>query len=270
MGGGVAAIVPAAGLGRRLGGRTSKLFVPICGRPLLAYTLQALQESPAVQWIIPVIRAEDRRAVAALVSRERIGKALTTCLGGRSRAESVARGVAAVPPQAGWVLVHDAARPCVSSSLIDAVVQAARRHGAAACGLPASVTIKAVDEHGQVRLTLDREHVWLVQTPQVFRRDWFAQALEASDHRLDRFTDDAALVEAAGLPVQMVAGDPLNLKVTTREDLVLAEAILMPRDARCDVRSWKLEVRKRRHGRFTAGRSPRGRTLTSNLLPSTS
>ena len=179
-----------------------------------------------MSWIIPVIRAEDRRAVAALLVRERITKALRPCLGGRSRAESVARGFAVVPRQARWVLVHDAARPCMSRALIRAVLASARRHGAAACGLPASPTVKAVDEHGQVRLTLDREQLWLVQTPQAFRREWFAQALARRNGHLGQFSDDASVVEAAGFPVQMVPGDPLNLKITTREDVILAEAIL--------------------------------------------
>ena len=222
----VAAIVPAAGASLRLGGRTGKPFVPVHGQPLLAYTLQALEASPAVRWIIPVIREGEGRAVKGLLARYKISKALEPCLGGPSRSVSVARGFAALPSKARWVLVHDGARPCVSRRLIRQVVEAAQRHGAAACGLPASLTVKAVDEHREVRLTLDREHLWFVQTPQVFRRDWFAQALEAAHSSLDQFPDDAALVESAGFRVRMVPGEALNLKVTTKDDLLLAAAIL--------------------------------------------
>lgn len=222
----VAAIVPAAGAGRRMGGGAAKLFLPLDREPLLAHTLRALQESPLIRWIVLVVRDEDRRQAGALLKRHRILKALAPCRGGASRAASVARGFAAVPRQARWVLVHDGARPCVSRQLIDRAVREATRAGAVACGLPAHLTVKAADEDGQVRLTLDREQLWFVQTPQVFRRDWFAEALARADHRLDGFPDDAALVEAAGFPVRMIPGDAMNLKVTTRDDLLLAEAIL--------------------------------------------
>lgn len=226
----VVAIVPAAGAGQRFGGRISKPFAPLGETPLLAHVLRVLQASSAIRWIVLAVRADDESRVADLVKRHRITKALTPCRGGRSRAESVARAFAAVPRAARWVLVHDGARPCVSRQLIEQAVRSGRRFGAVACGLPASLTVKAVDDHGAVRLTLDRDQLWFVQTPQVFRRDWFAQALEHANHGLEQFPDDAAIVESAGFAVRMIPGDPLNIKVTTREDLMLAEAILSRRD----------------------------------------
>jgi len=226
MQGDVAAIVPAAGAGRRFLGRIKKPFASLNGAPLLAYALSALEQSAAIRWIIPIVHPSALSSAAALVKRYRITKALTPCPGGASRAESVARGFAAVPRHAKWILVHDGARPCLGRRLVEQAVRAAKRHGAVACGLPASLTVKAVDERLGVRVTLDREHLWFVQTPQVFRRDWFARALEAADHRLGQFPDDAALVESAGFSVRMIPGDPLNLKVTTREDLLLVKAIL--------------------------------------------
>jgi 2-C-methyl-D-erythritol 4-phosphate cytidylyltransferase len=225
----VAAIVPAAGAGRRFGGRAAKAWAALRGRPLLVHALRALQASPSVRWIICVVRPGQEQAVAALLRRHRITKALPPRPGGASRADSVARGFAAVPPQAQWVLVHDGARPCVTPALIARVVAAARRHGAVACGLPASLTVKAVDGARDVRLTLDRDALWFVQTPQAFRRDWFAQALGRADGQLARLPDDAALLELAGFPVRMVPGEPLNIKVTTREDLLLADTILARR-----------------------------------------
>ena len=222
----VAAIVPAAGAGHRVGGPTSKLFVSLNGQPLLMYALSVLQESPAIRWIVLVVRDDERAQAEALIKRRKITKALAPCLGGTSRAESVAKGFAALPRAARWVLVHDGARPCVSRELIQRAVRAAKRLGAVACGLPAMLTVKAVDEHRQVRLTLDRDRLWFVQTPQVFRRDWFAKALEQADHDLKQFPDDAAIVESAGFHVSMIPGDPLNVKVTTQEDLLVAEAIL--------------------------------------------
>jgi len=229
MGADVAAIVPAAGAGRRFGGRVSKPFSLILREPLLAHTLRVFQRSPAVRWIVLVVRPEDRTLARRLLARYRITKALEPCLGGPSRAASVARGMAAVPRDAAWVLVHDAARPCVSLQLIQRVVRAARAQGAVACGLPASLTVKAVDDSRDVRLTLDRETLWFVQTPQVFRRDWFTQALARTNGHLAAFPDDAAIVESAGFAVRMIPGDPLNIKVTTKDDLLLAHAILQRR-----------------------------------------
>ncbi|MBI4342698.1 MAG: 2-C-methyl-D-erythritol 4-phosphate cytidylyltransferase [Candidatus Omnitrophica bacterium] len=241
----VAAIVPAAGSGMRLGSPINKALLPLRGRPMLAHTLRVLQEHPAIRWIILVVRAEDRRAVRTLLTRERITKALPPREGGASRAASVANGFAAVPPQAAWVLVHDAARPCLSRRLLDEAVRAAKRHGAVACGLPASLTVKAVDARRTVRLTLDRDSLWFVQTPQVFRRDWFGEALARAPRGLAQFPDDAAVVESAGFPVCMVPGDPLNIKVTTKEDLWLAEAILKSRNGA--ISHQPSAVSKRRH-----------------------
>ena len=237
-GGDVAAIIPAAGIGRRFCGPTQKLFVRLDGLPLLVHTLRVMQRSPAVHWIVLVVRAGEERHVTALVRHQRLGKVSFVCAGGASRAASVAKGFAALPDAAQWVLVHDAARPCLSATLIQHAVAAAQRHGAVACGLPATLTVKAVDQRGRVQRTLDRSQLWLIQTPQVFRRAWFAQALARAGRRLERFSDDAALVEAAGYPVRIISGDPFNLKVTTHADLVLAEAVLR----------WR-----KSHGRSVAG-----------------
>jgi len=227
----VAAIVPAAGAGTRLGGTARKPFVTLDGMPLLAHTFNALQASSAVRWIVPVVRRGDQGKVAALMTRYRITKACPPCIGGTSRAASVAKGFAAIPPEAQWVLIHDGARPCVNPKLIDEAVRAAKQYGAVACGLPAALTVKDVDRDGTVQATLNRERLWLAQTPQVFRRDWFAVALTHTNGSLAQFPDDAAIVESAGFTVRMIPGDPLNLKVTTKDDLLLAEAILKRRAA---------------------------------------
>jgi len=209
-----------------------KPFVILQGTPLLAHVLERLQHSPAIRWIVLVVGAGERARARALVKRLAISKALDPCLGGASRAESVARGFAALPAQAKWILVHDGVRPCLSPQLLERAIRAGRQHGAVACGVPASLTVKATDASGAVRVTLDREGLWFVQTPQVFRRDWFAEAFARVDHQGAHFPDDAAVVESAGFPVRMIPGDPLNLKVTTREDLLLAEAIVARRNGR--------------------------------------
>ncbi len=225
----IGVVVPAAGRGERLGGRMAKAFVPLAGRPLVCHTLAAFQRVPAVSSVVLVVRSVDQARMQQLVRRGRFTKVCAIVAGGSSRAVSVTRGVAALPAQVRWVLVHDAARPCVRAQLITAVIQYAKRFGAVACGLRSPVTVKAVDEQDQVRLTLDRESLWLSQTPQAFRRDWFADALTKVNGTLEGFPDDVAILEWAGFPVRMVPGDPLNIKVTTPEDLLLVETILRSR-----------------------------------------
>jgi len=200
--------------------------VTLAGQPLLLHTLQAFQQTPAVRWIVVVARSRDRARARQLVRRHRLTKVSAIIAGGVSRADSVARGIAALPSGARWVVVHDGARPCVSRRLIESTIAQAQRHQAVACGLPAALTVKAADRDGRVRLTLERDQLWFVQTPQAFRREWLVEAASRADGRLECFPDDAALLEWAGFPVRMVPGDPLNIKVTTKEDLLVAEAIL--------------------------------------------
>ena len=226
MGRDVGAIVPAAGRGVRLQRRRSKAFVLVAGKPLVLHALRALQESPAIRWVVVVVQPSDRARLARLVRAHRLTKVCAIAPGASSRAGSVARGLAALPAEARWVVIHDGARPCVTRALIEQAVARAKRCGGVACGVPASVTVKAVDPDRGVRLTLDREQLWFVQTPQVFRRDWLEDALARVRGPLEQFSDDAALLEWAGFPVRMVPGDALNIKVTTPADLVLAEAIL--------------------------------------------
>ncbi len=222
---GVGAVVPAAGLGQRLGAGQHKALIPLDGRPLIAHVLDVLQRVPAIRWVVVAAHPNDGARLREMGRRQQ-WRNVTIVEGGASRAESVARGISALPPEARWVLVHDAARPCLSRRLVEATLRAARRYGAAAAGLPAGLTVKTVDAHGFARLTLDRDSLWLMQTPQVFRRDWMEGALSRVNGRAAEFPDDAALLEWAGFPVRMVPGDPGNLKVTTQADMMLAAAVL--------------------------------------------
>ena len=223
---GAGCVIPAAGDGLRLGGPRRKPFVTLSGAPLIVHALRACERATTIESVVVVAHAADQEAMRRLVAAQRLRKVRAVVPGGASRAESVRLGVAALPAPVAWVAIHDAARPCVRPALFDAAVAEARRCGAVACGLPASVTVKAVDAARQVRLTLDRESLWFLQTPQVCRRDWLLEAMARAGERLASFPDDVSILEWAGFPVRMVPGDPWNLKVTTREDLVLAEAIL--------------------------------------------
>lgn len=217
----VVAIVAAAGRSLRMGG-PDKLFAPLGGRPLLARTLAAFQHCPAVDRVVLVLAAESLAAGLALAEKEGLSKVRTVCPGGRRRQDSVREGLEVLSTCA-WVVVHDGARPLVTPQLIEEGLAAAQETGAAACALPARDTVKRVDAQGRILRTLDRHRLWLIQTPQVFRYDILRQAHQRSRRPA---TDDAALVERLGHRVQVYPGSPRNLKVTTPEDLALAEALL--------------------------------------------
>jgi 2-C-methyl-D-erythritol 4-phosphate cytidylyltransferase len=215
----IGAIVLGAGGSTRMGG-VDKLLAPLAGRPLLARTLDPFADSPAVQAIVVVASAANAAAIEALVCGR--AKMRAVVLGGERRRDSVRAGLAALA-DCDLVLVHDGARPLVTADLIDSVLRAAAETGAALCAVPVSDTVKRANAAGLVESTLRREHLWLAQTPQAFRRDILLRAHEELE---GDFTDDAAMVEALGLPVRIVMGSARNLKVTTPEDLELAAAML--------------------------------------------
>jgi 2-C-methyl-D-erythritol 4-phosphate cytidylyltransferase len=225
----VAALVLAAGRGERFGGDVPKGLVPLAGRTLLAHSVLALAASPAVDHVIPVV---PEAALDGLASRvpELAGleKVLPAVAGGRERQDSTRAGLAAVPPGTRWVAVHDAARPLVRPAQVTAVVEAARRHGAAILAVPVRDTLKRVAD-GRVVATEDREAFQVAQTPQVFRLEVLREALDKASRWGRLASDDAGLVEALGVPVHVVAGDPENQKITVASDLAAAEAWLARR-----------------------------------------
>jgi len=201
-------------------GGLDKLFAPLADRPLLLHTLAAFEACPQVERIVLVLAEENLERGQQLV--EGLMKVVALCKGGEHRQESVAAGLRALGP-CSWVVVHDGARPLVTPQLILEGLQAARATGAATAAIPVADTIKEVGEEGIVRRTLRREGLWAVQTPQVFRYEILLRAHEAAEGLA---TDDAALVERLGYPVRVFPGSPRNIKVTTPEDLALAEALL--------------------------------------------
>lgn len=218
----VAAVVVGAGSGQRMGG--DKMFLTLAGRPLITWAVDALQSCPAVDDIIIVMqggRLEDGEKMA----RERGWAGVRAiCAGGRLRQDSVRNGLARVGA-CSLVLVQDGARPFLTHKLILDGIEEARRHGAAAAAVPVKDTVKEADPSGMVGRTLDRSLLRAVQTPQVFRKDILVEAYARVG---GEFTDDAAVVEAAGFKVKLYPGDQSNIKVTTPQDLVLAE--LMAKD----------------------------------------
>ncbi len=234
------ALIVAAGSGERLGAGVPKALVQLAGRPLLAWSIDALLASAGIEQVV-VAMPPGAEWPADLGAVDRV----TVVDGGASRSDSVRRALdAAGPPreageggepgEADFVLVHDAARPLVTAALAEAVIAALARDRdahAAIAALPVTDTVKRVDSAGAVHETLDRSELWAVQTPQVFRREALERALDVHPHELARATDDAWLIERDGGRVIVVRASDENLKVTTPLDLRLAELLLAGRAA---------------------------------------
>src|SRR5579871_341716 len=221
----VGAIVPAAGRGERFRGAMPKSFVPLRGRPLVQYALEAVHHVDEVVAVVVVGPAHALDAMRELVASARLDKVTAVVAGGADRQASVARGLEALPASADLVLVHDAARPCVTPGLVRAVAAAAATAGAATAAVPIEETIKR-GEDGWVTSTLDRAQLYRIQTPQAFHRTVLERAHREAARSGFHGTDDAVLVERLGHPVRLVAGEAGNLKVTVPEDLAVAEALL--------------------------------------------
>ena len=221
----VAAIVAAGGIGKRLKSRRHKSFVTLRGQPMLAWVLAAFERSREIKQVVVVAHRKDLAAARRLVKSGWFRKVTQVVEGGDSRRASVWRGVQALPAEVKWVLVHDAARPLVTPEIIRACVRAARGAGAAIAAVPVVPTIKQARGRWVVK-TLDRKQLWAVQTPQVFERGLLERAHRRGMRNGAAATDDSALVEALGWRVRIVPGSDRNLKVTTQEDLMIAEALL--------------------------------------------
>ena len=227
----IVAIIAAAGQGRRLAAAVAKQYLSVGGMPILARTLRVFDENPLVEGIVLAVGADQREALEETVLRSYpCRKLLQVVTGGVERQESVGRALEAVSPGCEVVVIHDGVRPLLSQELLTAVIQSARRSGAAMAAVPARDTVKEV-EAGVVRATLDRSRIWLAQTPQAFFTDLIRRAYEAAAREGIQGTDDAALVERLGISVEVVPGSEENIKVTTAADLVFAEAVLAARAA---------------------------------------
>lgn len=232
-----AAVVPAAGRGERLGPGAPKALRLLGGVPMLVHAVRALATARSVDLVVIAAPEDGVADVVALLAAHNLldsapGVAPSMVVsGGETRQDSVARALVSLPTEVDVVLVHDAARPLVPTSLIDAVAAAVRAGAPAVVpGIPVADTVKQVDADGTVVTTLDRSALRAIQTPQGFTRQVLSAAHAASDPDLPA-TDDAGLVEAQGVPVLVVPGDEEAFKVTRPIDLVLAEAVLARRRA---------------------------------------
>lgn len=223
------ALVAAAGSSSRMGG-VNKLLEPLDGVPVLARTLTALQLARQVDEIVVACREADLLEISDLCHTYGIAKCSKVIRGGESRVHSVLLAALEAAPEAELLAVQDGARPLVTPELIDQVISAAARCGAAAPAVPLKDTVKEVRDGGAVERTLDRDSLRAVQTPQVFDAGLLKAALQDAVEHGAAVTDDCSAVERLGKVVFLVEGDEENLKITTPTDLILAEAILRTRE----------------------------------------
>jgi len=227
------AIVPAAGSGRRMAAEVPKQYLRIAGQPLLEHTLKALLACPDIRGVVVVLDPSDRRAdeVTSLADPR-----VLRASGGAERVDSVLAGLISLETMAAgddWVLVHDAARPCLPVADLKRLIDRVAITGIGALlAQPCTDTIKRVDDSMVVQDTLDRADLWRAQTPQMFRLQDLRAALESALSQGAVVTDEASAMERAGYPVEIVEGPACNIKVTVPEDLGMAEYFLNNPSAR--------------------------------------
>lgn len=218
------AIIMAAGKGKRMQTAVSKQFLPVCGKEILAWTVDVFEKSPLVDTILLMASADGKEDVQHLWDSYGWKKVAAVLEGGKERQNSVANGLAAVGEETDIVLIHDGVRPFVTEEMIADSIVAAQAYGGAVIGVPAKDTIKVCSADGLAVETPDRSTLWQIQTPQTFQRDLIVNAYEKADRDGFLGTDDASVAEFAGHQVKVVMGSYRNIKITTKEDLVIAEA----------------------------------------------
>ncbi|MBL7068402.1 MAG: 2-C-methyl-D-erythritol 4-phosphate cytidylyltransferase [Candidatus Omnitrophica bacterium] len=226
----VTAIVPAAGAGSRIAikkGRR-KPFLIVNDKPILIHTLIALERSGVIDDIIVVVHRDDVARCITALRRYGLRKITRVIAGGKTRFESVRKGLFSVKGNPDAVIVHDGVRPIIDKDIISKSIKACRRFGAAVCGVPATSTHKLVRNDLTVKATADRRRLYSIQTPQVFKKDIILKAYKryARCKQSDGITDDSVLVEKLGYKVKVVPGSYENIKITTPQDLILAKMLL--------------------------------------------
>ncbi len=220
----VAALIPAAGSGQRMGSTVPKPYLRLGGREILARTLEVFETCAVVHDVWVIVSAEQQAICRQeIVERYGFDKVRGVVTGGDERQASVWRGLQHLAPEVDWVVIHDGVRPFVNHSMIEAVVAEAVQHGAAIAAVPLKDTIKRVSPQGRVEATVPREHLWRIQTPQAFHRPLLQRAFEYACQQQLVATDEAGLIEAYGHPVHVVQGSEQNVKITTPDDLAMCE-----------------------------------------------
>jgi 2-C-methyl-D-erythritol 4-phosphate cytidylyltransferase len=224
----IVAIVPAAGLGTRFSPGTNKSFHTLLGKPLIVWSLEVLQTLQEIKEIIPVLKESDLQTGVEMFERYTLSKVRRIGPGGKERQDSVYNGLKLVKGRADMVLIHDGARPLVDGAMVRTALNALPGFDGVITGVPVKDTIKEVQD-SVVKRTLKREALWAIQTPQLFLYDSLMKAYDAAMEENFYSTDDAALLERSGGKVRVIMGSYSNIKVTTPEDIPLAEQLLKER-----------------------------------------
>jgi 2-C-methyl-D-erythritol 4-phosphate cytidylyltransferase len=222
-------LIPAAGMGRRMGSDRNKLRLMLLGKPLLAWTLLAAETAASITWIGLIGQLEDEPTWKDLIHNLHLKKPVVFIVGGNTRQTSVYKGLTALPSEVDQVLIHDGARCLATPELLDRCAEALQHYQGFVAAVPVKDTIKVVDAQDQIQDTPDRARLWAAQTPQGFQVAPLKACHEQGRQQGWEVTDDAALFEKLNLPVHIVLGEETNLKVTTPADLAIAELILRQR-----------------------------------------
>ena len=220
----VTAIVPAGGTGKRMGNSFPKQFLSIQDKPILIYTLEKLGRCTAIDEIILAVPSTLINKTESLIQDWQVRKVRRIVSGGRERQQSVANALNATDPACSLIVIHDAVRPFVSVAKIEETIRVASEEGAAILGIPEKCTVKRVIDH-TVSETVDRSDLWQIQTPQVFYAELIREAYRLAEADGISGTDDAMLIERLGYPVFVVEGEETNTKITSPNDLQIAEVI---------------------------------------------
>ncbi|MEH2067370.1 MAG: 2-C-methyl-D-erythritol 4-phosphate cytidylyltransferase [Nostoc sp.] len=222
-------LIPAAGIGKRMGSNRNKLLLRVRSQPIIAWTLLAAQAASTITWIGIISQSTDWPDFKAILTNLKLTKPVELIPGGSTRQESVYNGLQALPADAEQVLIHDGARCLVTPDLFNSCAQAICHCPGLIAAVAVKDTIKVVDGQGIIQSTPDRQQLWAAQTPQGFDVKLLKQCHAEGVRQSWEVTDDAALFEKCGIQVRIVEGEETNLKVTTPQDLAIAEFILMSR-----------------------------------------
>lgn len=221
-----AAIIVAAGQGKRMGGKTRKQFLMLEGKEILAHTVDRFEDFSKIKEIVLVIGRDDIESVKAMVRKYGWKKISAVVCGGKERQDSVKCGLKALSLASEVVLIHDGVRPFVTEEMINCSIDAAQNFDGCVLGVPAKDTIKICDKDGMVLETPDRSTVWHIQTPQTFSRGLIEKAYEKAEKDGFFGTDDASVVEYYGAKIKVIHGSYQNIKITTREDILMGACFL--------------------------------------------
>ena len=225
------AVIVAAGKGRRMGTEISKQFLPLCGKEILAHSVEKFEKAEKIRDIVLVTGEDSLQDVREMAQEYGWKKIVSVVAGGKERQDSVWNGLQAVSADTEIVLIHDGVRPFVTEDILNHSIETAVEMGGCVAGVPAKDTIKVCNSENIAVATPDRSTLWQIQTPQTFQKDLIMQAYQKAKEEGFVGTDDASLAEYSGCPVKVIMGSYRNIKITTKEDLLIGEAFLKEEQA---------------------------------------